>query len=119
MKKYIVKHSLSCDELGLKQVGDSIETNNEELVARLGNLIEEVKETIEIKENIEENKNEEPYQIKPVGENEGNDLPTSNNVDLDTKTIEELIIIAKEKGIKGNLKAYKEETLKEKIREIK
>lgn len=113
MSKYIVKHSLSCDELGLKQIGDPIETEDEKLVERLGNLIEKVEDT----------KTNEggPIPTEPVGENLGGkpeDKPTAND-DLDTKTNEELIAIAKEKGIKGNLSAFKVETLKDKIREIK
>lgn len=126
-KVYIVKHSLACDELGLKQVGDIIETNNEELVARLGDLIEET----EIKEVIEEEQIEiqadriapeglttttvvEPV-VTPVGE--GNESPADDGLEI--KTIKELIAIAKEKGIKGNLSAYKEATLIKSIREIK
>jgi len=129
-KVYRVKHSLTCDELGLKQVDDIIETNNEELVARLGDLIEEVEVKKVIEDDIAKGLTDAIIGVNiagpvvevvttnivpPVGED--NESPADDG--LETKTIEELIALAKEKGIKGNLSAYKETTLIKSIREIK
>lgn len=114
MSKYIVKHSLSCDELGLKQVDDIFETEDEKLVERLGNLIEkhEIKTVTEDTDNELDKPINIPDPIEPIE-------PDPIIDDLDSKTKEELIVIAKEKGIKGNLNQFREETLKEKIRETK